>query len=259
MTFSLKGAFADATRTLKGRWLLVLTSLAAALSAYLFVMLMSQVSQYAVGALAAVDGEEPQSALIEWLSVLMNVMSAVAAAVLFFPLAVGFKRVIWLLACGQTADAADIFWCYTGSRLAKVIMLKVAVFARLTAWWGTLALPAAALGVADIYLKLPSAVSVICGFMRYLMLGASVCLLAIKAITYSAADYIFMCNERAKCSDMIARSAAVTGMQSGNFGYAAMLAISFLPLFAVCAAVLPVFFVLPMFFAAYSAMLVRIA
>lgn len=237
---------------LKNRRMLLLVGLMMSLCSLSLVLLLSALVQSALLRMYADSGIQVGvaafSGKINWL---ITVVTAAALLVVFEPLFMGFKRMVWLCMKGNTPRVSDVFWCYSPGRLFRTALLKGSVWLRLTLWLIVFLLPSMAFSA---FFDSGAAV-----FIKYLLLGAGVCLFLIKWISYGAADYAFFADEYKKTREIISFSVGLFGVRSGNFACSAFTFVLTAVCTVLCVAVLPVFAAVPFVTACSAALAMHAA
>ena len=246
MGLSIGGTIKKAVSCLKGKWLTVLLSLSATLCAFFLVTVIAEAAQYSASlTLDFVADEKVREAMLSNLHTVITVMNAAAMLLVSVPVLVGFKRVILLLIRGENASFADLFWCYSKDRIIRTVGLKSTVILKLFLW--------PALFIIPSYLSYEIingfAAEWIAVYVKYLLMGIGVCVFAIKLISYSAVDFIFIKNENMKSREIIKKSVSNFGLHSDGFGKTALLYLTLTPVILTCLLVFPLFYVIPFVFA----------
>ncbi len=242
MELSVGGIMKKAAVSLKGKWLTVLLSLAATLCAFFLVAVIAEAAEYSASlTLDYVTDEKVKEAMLSNLYTVITVMAAAASLFVSVPIAVGFKRVILLIVRGEEVSVGDLFWCYSLRRLVRTVGLKITVAVKLSLWTALFTVPS----YYSYYLINGFAAEWIAVYAKYLLLGIGVCVLAVKLVSYSAADFIFIQNEDMKTREIIKKSVSHFGLNGEGFGKTVLLCFALVPIAATSLLIFPIFYVIP--------------
>lgn len=246
MKLSIGGVMKKAVSGLTGKWLTVLLSLAATLCAFFLVMVVSEAVEYSAAlTLDYVADEKTREAMLSNLYTVITVMSAAATLLVAVPISVGFKRVILLSVRDENPSFADLFWCYSLRRLIRTAGLKFTVAIKLFLWTALFIIPS----YLSYHIINGFAAEWIAVYVKYLLIGIGVCVFAVKLVSYSAVDFIFIQNEEMKSREIIKKSTSNFGLHGEAFGKTSLLYLALAPIILTCLLIFPLFYVIPFVFA----------
>ncbi len=237
---------------LKTRRLVLFSALATALVALLSVMLLSSAAENALFVCARrVSGDLLSSSATDLFFLPTALLSSLSSLLLFWPLFVGFERLVFLSVNGKNVHLSEVLWCYSEKRVFRLFYLKILVFLRLSGWVLLFVFPS--MCIASFF---DGAYAV---FASCILFGIGFFVGLVKLVSYGATDFVFITGEHLSARKIISRSVSLFGPKSDLFSSVLSMVLCFVPFVFAMPLLLPIFLVVPLFVAGLAIIFRRAA